>query len=166
VQCTFEQERNLTLFTQPIYFTGKMSLSRPDKLRWENIDPIPSVMIFAGDKGIRCNDDAKPVYFELKKDPIMKMVGEQIWTWVDGNYRQLQNKYDISLTGEQEITLVPHSGEFLKTITSVTVQFDPESFQPDTIHIRETEGDSTIIRFRNYRINQPVNDILFTNCYQ
>ena len=165
VQCTFEQERNLSVFDRPIIFTGKMELSRPDKLRWENLAPIPSVLIFDGDKGIRCNDDAPPVHFELEKDPIMKMVAEQIWIWVDGDYARMRNKYNITLTGEREIELVPQSGEFANIITSVRVTFDNQNLQPETIHILETEGDSTIIRFANYRLNQPVDDMLFTTCY-
>jgi outer membrane lipoprotein-sorting protein len=165
VQCTFAQERNLSVFAQPIMFTGKMELSRPDKLRWENLSPIPSVLIFAGDKGMRCNDDAPPVHFELEKDPIMKMVAEQIWTWVDGDYGRLRNKYDITLTGEHEIELAPRNGEFAGSITSVRVTFDGQSLQPETIRIMESEGDSTVIRFAGYRLNQPVDDRLFTTCY-
>ena len=165
VQCGFEQERNLSVFAQPILFTGKMELVRPGKLRWENITPIPSVLIFAGDKGIRCNDDAEPVHFELEKDPIMKMVAEQIWTWVDGNYAQMKNKYDISLTKEMSLQMVPNSGQFADIIKSVTVEFDKQSLQPQTIHVLEAEGDSTTIRFTNYRLNEPVADILFSTCY-
>jgi outer membrane lipoprotein-sorting protein len=165
VQCTFEQERNLSIFSQPILFTGKMELSRPDKLRWENLTPIPSVLIFAGDKGIRCNDDALPVHFELEKDPMMKMIAEQIWTWVNGNYAQMSNKYNITLSDAHEIELVPQSGELISTITSVKVSFDSQSLQPETIHIQETEGDSTTIRFVDYRLNQSVDDTLFSACY-
>ena len=142
-----------------------MELVRPGKLRWENIEPIPSVLIFAGEKGLRCNDDAEPVHFELEKDPIMKMVAEQIWTWVDGDYARLQNKYDISLSQERMITLVPRSGEFADIITSVTINFDDHSLQPQTIHIKEVEGDTTTIRFSGYRLNEPVEDNLFTTCY-
>ncbi len=165
VQCTFEQERNLSVFARSIIFTGKMELSRPDKLRWENLSPIPSVLIFAGDKGIRCNDDAPPVHFELEKDPIMKMVAEQIWTWVDGDYARLRNKYDITLKNDREIELVPQGGEFANVITAVRVTFDDQSLQPETIHVLESEGDSTIIRFDAYRLNQPVDERLFTTCY-
>ena len=165
VQCTFVQERNLSIFAQPILFTGKMELSRPDKLRWENLTPIPSVLIFAGDKGMRCNDDAPPVHFELAKDPMMKMVAEQIWTWVDGNYARLRSKYEITLSAEHEIKLIPQKSEFADTITSVRVTFDSQSLQPETIHIQETEGDSTTIRFTDYRLNRPVDDTLFSTCY-
>ncbi|HER62548.1 MAG TPA: outer membrane lipoprotein carrier protein LolA [Desulfobacteraceae bacterium] len=165
VQCTFEQERNLSVFDRPILFTGKMALSRPDKLRWENVSPIPSVLIFTGDRGIRCNDDAPPVYFELEKDPIMNMVAEQIWTWVDGDYARLQSKYDITLKAEREIELVPVTSDPARPIASIRVTFASGNLQPKTIVIHETEGDSTTIHFADYQVNQPVDDKLFTACY-
>lgn len=165
VRSAFEQERNLSLFTQPILFNGKMALVRPGKLRWENIEPIPSVLIFNGDGGIRCNDDAEPVRFELNKDPIMKMVAEQIWTWIDGDYMQMQDRYEISLVREMAIRLVPLSSEFADVIESVTVEFDKENLQPRTILVMETEGDSTRIRFSDYRLNETIDDTLFSVCY-
>jgi outer membrane lipoprotein-sorting protein len=165
VQCSFEQERNLSLFAHPILFQGKMALVRPGQLRWENTDPIPSVLIFNNDEGMRCNDDADPVRFELDKDPIMKMVAEQIWTWLDGDYARLQSKYDITLTGEMAIELVPRNSGFAEEITSVTVEFDKQNLHPKTIKIMEAEGDSTLIRFARYRLNEPVADNLFSSCY-
>ncbi|MCL7487568.1 MAG: outer membrane lipoprotein carrier protein LolA [Desulfobulbaceae bacterium] len=165
VQCTFEQERKLSVFDRPILFTGKMALSRPDKLRWENVSPIPSVLIFAGDRGIRCNDDAPPVHFELEKDPIMNMVAEQIWTWVDGDYARLRSKYDITLTADREIELVPLTSDLSRPIARIRVTFASGNLHPETIVIHETEGDSTTIRFADYQLNQPVDDKLFTACY-
>ena len=95
----------------------------------------------------------------------MNMVAEQIWTWVDGDYGRLQNKYIITLTGELTIELVPRSIDFADVIVSVTVELERESLQPKTIMVLEAEGDSTLIRFANYRLNEPVTDTLFSTCY-
>lgn len=165
VQCEFEQERNLSLFNQPILFKGKMSLVRPGKLRWENTDPIPSVLIFNDDRGLRCNDDAEPVRFELNNDPIMQMVADQIWTWVDGDYGRLQSRYDVSQVEDYAILLVPLTGEFADVITSITVKFSEQTLQPVIILVQEKEGDSTTIRFNDYRLNEQVSDDLFSSCY-
>lgn len=165
VQAAFTQQRDLALFTRPIVFTGRMALRRPDQLRWENVEPIPSVLIFSGDKGMRCNEDAPPVHFELAGDPVMNMIAEQIWTWVDGRYGRLRDKYAVSLTKPNAILLIPQRGEFAGIIESVRVAFDPQSLQPEQIIIEETGGDSTTIHFTNYRLNEPVPDRLFKTCY-
>lgn len=163
VQCEFTQERNLTIFAKPVRFTGRMLLSRPDKLRWENIDPIPSALIFSGDKGLRCNDDAPSVQFDLRTDPVMKMVAEQIWTWADGNYEQLKNRYRISLADHASIKLLPDETAD-NAIVSITVTFDQKTLHPVTVQVMETGGDSTTINFHDYRLNQPIDDALFTTC--
>ncbi len=165
VQCRFEQERNLAIFTQPVIFSGRMVLSRPDRLRWENIKPIPSVLIFNGDKGQRCNDDAPPVRFDLRTDPVMNMVARQIWTWVDGDYTKLRKDYSLALTGGDTLELTPKAGSTQRLITSVRITFDRSTLQPQTIRIGETGGDSTVIRFSGYQLNQAVDERLFTTCF-
>jgi len=163
VQCSFIQERTLTIFSKPVLFKGQMPLSRPDKLRWENLDPIPSALVFSGDKGLRCNDDAPPVHFDLQTDPVMKMVAEQIWTWADGDYERLKNKYRIRLVDDNAIELIPAdtTGNVIQTIR---VTFDQKTLQPSTVLVQERGGDSTKISFYDYLLNQPVDDALFTTC--
>ncbi|GAB4335740.1 MAG: hypothetical protein Kow0089_05600 [Desulfobulbaceae bacterium] len=164
VQCSFEQERALSVFAHPILFTGRMALRRPSRLRWENLTPIPSVLVFAGEKGFRCNDDAPPVHFELDRDPLMRMIAEQLWTWIDGDYAALRDRYEISLSGDHEIRLRPREGGFAGAIQSVTVRFSADTLQPESIVILEPGGDSTTIRFAAYRINEPVDEKLFETC--
>ncbi len=163
VQCSFIQERTLTIFAKPVIFKGQMQLSRPDKLRWENIDPIPSSLVFSGSRGLRCNDDAPPVHFDLQTDPVMKMVAEQIWTWADGNYEKLKNTFTITLAGESTIELIPaESGSHV--IKMIRVTFNRETLQPDTVLVLEQGGDSTKIRFFDYELNQPIAEDRFTSC--
>ena len=163
VQCSFLQERILTIFSKPVLFRGKMLLSRPDKLRWETIEPIPSALVFSGDMGLRCNDDVPPVRFDLQTDPVMKMVAEQIWTWADGDYERLRNKFNIKLIEEHTIELVPASPTG-QVIQSIKVSFGQETLQPITVEVLENGGDSTRIRFSDYHLNQPVADAWFTTC--
>ena len=68
----FVQERRLALFTDPVIFHGKLTVIRPDRLRWEFTAPVPSALIFDGKKGIRCNDKAPPAHFDLGTDPVMR----------------------------------------------------------------------------------------------
>ena len=163
VQCSFLQERTLTIFSKPVLFKGKMLLSRPDKLRWENIDPIPSALVFSGDRGLRCNDDAPPVHFDLQTDPVMKMVAEQIWTWADGDYERLKNKFSISLIDDHTIELIPAEATE-NVIQAIRVTFERKTLQPITVEVLEKGGDSTKINFHDYLLNQPVDDAWFTAC--
>ena len=163
VQCLFIQERILTIFSKPVLFKGRMLLSRPDKLRWENLDPIPSALLFSGDRGLRCNDDAPPVHFDLQTDPVMKMVAEQIWTWANGDYKRLKNKFRISLVDDTTIGLIP-TETTNNVIQTIRVTFERKTLQPITVQVLEKGGDSTQINFYDYQLNQPVDDAWFTTC--
>ncbi|MDH3347694.1 MAG: outer membrane lipoprotein carrier protein LolA [Desulfobulbaceae bacterium] len=166
VSCKFEQRRSLAVFSKPVIFHGRMAVQRPDKLRWENISPVPSVMIFSGDSGIRCNDDAEPVRFDLASDPVMKMVAEQIWTWADSAYDKLRDQYRISLTAPYVVELVPLGGQLAETVASIQVTFGSLSLQPENVLILEKEGDKTELRFYNYISGRSLDETLFTSCYQ
>ncbi len=164
VQAAFQQERHLSIFSQPVLFEGKLALSRPENLRWEIITPIPSVLIFSGDKGLRCSGDMEPQHFDLKNDPVMRMVAEQLWTWADGAYGKLKNEYDITLSSAHEIKLQPKNEAMQRAIKAIQVVFDPVNLQPTLVKVLESAGDALIIRFHDYLLNQPVQTDLFTTC--
>ncbi len=165
VQASFTQKRFLKIFIKPVTFKGKLVLVRPDKLRWENISPVPSVMIFSGDQGLRCNADSEPVHFDLQTDPIMKMVSQQIWAWADSSYSRLKNSYSISLKEAGVILLKPLEEKTATAIKSIEVRFHEKSLQPEEIIIMEPGNDKTIILFSNYILNQSIKDQSFTSCY-
>lgn len=165
VACKFEQQRFLAIFTEPVIFHGRLVVSRPDKLRWENISPIPSVLIFSGDEGLRCNADAPSMRFDLRTDPVMKMVAEQIWTWADSAYEKLADQYAISLVEPFTLELAPLKGGLAETVEVIRVSFAPESYQPEQVVIEEKQGDKTVLRFYDYDLSPMIDDSLFSVCF-
>ena len=43
--CSFTQVRHLAIFPSPVKFSGSLVLVKPDRLRWEFREPIPSVQL-------------------------------------------------------------------------------------------------------------------------
>ncbi len=165
LSCDFTQERSLALFNKPIVFQGQLALIRPDKLRWEFISPVPSVLIFNGDKGIRCNDNDKPVKFDLANDPVMKMVAEQLWTWLDGDYSRLEKEYAIKKTGDSAILVTPENQKTSNLIKNISIVFDGQNRQPKSVAILEPGGDKTLITFNDYQLSPTLPDTTFTTCF-
>ncbi len=165
LSCDFTQKRSLALFNKPIVFQGQLALIRPDKLRWEFISPVPSVLIFNGDKGIRCNDNDKPVKFDLANDPVMKMVAEQLWTWLDGDYSRLEKEYAIKKTGDSAILVTPKNQKTSNLIKNISIVFDGENRQPKSVTILEPGGDKTLITFNDYQLSPTLPDTTFTTCF-
>ena len=160
----FDQERRLALFTEPVIFHGSLTVVRPNRLRWEFTSPIPSVLIFSGERGLRCNEKGPPVHFDLGSDPIMRTVAEQLWLWLGGDYSRLNALYLIEKSGPSGLRITPKDHAVSEYIGAVTVTFNTTSKQPEKVEIAEPGGDTTLISFRSYVLNTNTPDILFTLC--
>lgn len=160
----FVQERRLALFAEPVFFKGSLTVVRPDRLRWEFTAPVPSVLIFNGERGIRCNDKAPPVHFDLGADPIMKTVAEQLWLWLGGDYSRLNASYDMAKSGPSALRITPNDKRLSEFISAITITFDKTSRQPEKVEIADPGGDTTILSFQAYVLNTETPDVLFSLC--
>lgn len=164
--CNFTQKRELSLFPEPVIFTGNLKLIRPDRLRWAFTAPIPSVLIFNGKKGLRCNENQEVNHFDLETDPIMKVVAEQLWSWLNNDYGKLEKQYSIEIASERSLRITPAERSTSEFIKSITITFDSTNSHPKLVVIDETGGDSTRIEFSEYVLNPPLPQSTFTRCYQ
>ncbi len=166
LRCAFDQEKHLSIFSRPVLFEGVMVLERPDKLRWEYLKPVPSVFIFNGDKGVRCGEGGLYYRFDLRKDPLMRMVATQLWTWAAGEYFRLEKTYDMSLADTQPgLVLIPKDKNQRNVVSRIIVSFEKETLYPRKVTIFEPGGDYTVISFRELRINTELSPYLFDKCF-
>lgn len=164
LETTFSQEKILAMFDQPVRFQGRLALVRPDKLRWEFTDPVPSALVFSGESGLRCTKGGEPVRFSLSKDPVMKVVAEQLWLWLGGDYRTLQERYLLEKQGVSTLMVKPGEGAETEYLSSVLMVFDPDTLQPVRVEITEVGGDLTRIHFNSPQLNQDIPQELFEGC--
>lgn len=160
----FVQEKHLSLFAQPVNFTGRLVIVRPDRLRWQFYSPIPSVLLFNGNNGTRCNDQQQPEHFQLSSDPIMKTVAEQLWLWLGGDYNRLNTLYILQKKGDATLVILPKDSATAEYISSVSISFDSTSLQPQQVEITEPGGDLTRIIFGTTTLNTALSENLFSQC--
>ncbi len=163
-EASFVQEKELSLFAETMIFHGHLVVVRPDQLRWEFTDPVPSVLLLSGDAGLRCSGETKPVQFDVKTDPVMKSVAEQLWLWLGGDYSRLDDTFALQEKGENSLTVTPRQASMAEYIEQVNITFDTVNMQPEQVVIKEPGGDQTRLIFSNYRFNPPVHDDMFTRC--
>lgn len=162
--CSFLQEKRMALFELPVKFEGELYVQRPDKLRWQFHAPVPSALLFNGNRGVKCGDQMAAVHFDLQSDPVMKSVAEQLWLWLSGSYNDLGDLYDLQQTEALTLTVTPKAEAVLKFIQTVTVHFDESTLQPTEVEIREPDGDLTRLKFFGYSLNPPITDTVFLDC--
>lgn len=160
----FIQEKELSLFAETMVFHGELLVVRPDKLRWEFISPVPSILILNGDIGMRCNAESTPTEFDLRTDPIMRSVAEQLWLWLGGDYSRLSDSFTLEKKGQNALFISPKERDISAFIESVTVTFNLANMQPQQVEIREPGGDLTRLRFSEYTYNVIPTDLMFSSC--
>jgi len=162
--CDFRQERTLAIFAKPVVFSGKLYLSRPDRLRWEFTKPIASLLILDGKTGRRCGEGSPASEFSLERDPVMRLVAGQMRTWTGGNYRDLQGEFSLELKPGQILVLKPRQAGLASFLNRIEVVFDGTSLQPTRVEIHEEGGDRTVIAFTAYQLNPELPAELFAAC--
>ena len=163
--CDFKQVRHLAIFPSPVEFSGRLILARPDRLRWEFREPLPSVLVLNGKKGFKCSGEGPVREFRLDTDPVMRVVATQLWAWTSGSYRQLGDAFNFELMPGPVLSLQPLQAGATSFIDRIRVVFEPGSFQPVEVEIREPGGeDRTVIHFSDYRRNIDPQDDLFSEC--
>ena len=164
LSCTFTQEKHLAMFDGPVVFAGRLAMVRPDRLRWEYTSPMPSALIFDGDRGIRCSDRGEAVVFDMARDPVMRAVGEQLRLWLSGDYRGMEDRYSLALTSPDTLTVTPRGAEEREYLASLVITFATATLQPAEVTINEAGGDRTHILFGEPAMNQALPDQLFQSC--
>ena len=162
--CGFTQEKNMALFSKPVRFQGLLYVERPDKLRWEFVSPVPSVLVLNGEQGARCDERMVAERFSLKTDPVMRAVAQQLWLWLGGDYMSLEERYHVEEKGDDTIVVTPSDPGTAQYISMVTMVFDEVSLQPEQVVIDEPGGNRTSIVFENPEINIDLAAGLFSGC--
>lgn len=162
--CDFTQVRHLTIFPKPVKFSGRLSLAKPDKLRWEFVEPLPSVLVLNGKKGLKCSEGGPVREFDLDLDPVMRLVAGQLWAWTSGSYRDLKDDFDFELLPGPVLVFSPITNGAGSFISKIRVVFDPDFLQPLSVEIGEPGGDRTVISFSGYKRNIALQTTLFTEC--
>jgi len=162
--CKFKQTRHLSIFSKPIIFNGILTLSKPAKLRWEVVDPIPSVILLNETKGVRCSAHNKQFSFDLNSGPKMYSVYKQFFQWLSGSIDSLHKFYEVKQLADFRIALIPLDENFSDLIKSIEIEFEPVSFQPSLVIIRESQDDYTEIAFSDYNLSPNLTESVFTKC--
>ncbi|MBU0480830.1 MAG: outer membrane lipoprotein carrier protein LolA [Proteobacteria bacterium] len=163
-RCNFIQERHLSIFPEPVIFSGSLSLERPDRLRWEFTEPIPSVLILNGSSGAKCEPSGKKIRFSLDSDPVMRLVARQLWSWTSGSYREMGDEFAMAFSAGPLLSMTPVKGGAAVFISRIQVRFDPETLQPVRVSIMEPAGDRTELFFSAYQLNLQLPPATFSEC--
>jgi len=159
ISSDFVQEKRLAIFEKVISSRGLFRFQKPDRLRWESTEPVASGFVLNGNKGRRWHQrTGKVEHFDIRREPVMKIVSDQILAWAKPDFAFLRREYRIRVLAEHPLSLRldPLSPPAAGMPDHLRITFSPDDRYVRTVEIHEKDGDSTVIRFIGTIVNQPI----------
>ncbi|MEA3466089.1 MAG: outer membrane lipoprotein carrier protein LolA [Thermodesulfobacteriota bacterium] len=160
----FTQEKYLSMFEEKLVSTGQFYYQRPDRLRWELLEPIGSGFVLNGDGGRRWHQripDSEP--FKLDQDRAMALIAEQLFAWAKADLGWLQQNYQMTAVQQQpiQLRLIPRAAD-AGFLSYLLITFSASDRYVSAVEIHESDGDYTRINFSNTQVNSEIAERLFT----
>ncbi len=161
----FVQEKSLAIFKRKIIMRGRIYLQKPNTIAW-HVDKPVKYSVLITDKEIRQWDEDTDQVQEISfsKNPMFKIVLNQLTTWFSGNYGSLLNDYVVKVLHQHPYVFefIPNETNFSrKIVKSITITFREDEKYLEKIKIQEMSGDSTTITFENTVIDVPLDSRFF-----
>ncbi len=154
LRADFTQKRHLSLFTDVVRSEGALLFARPDAVRFETTRPFQSVLIAAG-RSVAKYEFLDGRWQKLKPGggaAAMRLVTEQIATWLGGKLRCKADAYELSATADADavtITLAPRHERLRQFIAAIELTLNRNETHFDVVTVREPGGDLTRMLFKH-----------------
>jgi outer membrane lipoprotein-sorting protein len=160
----FRQERRLAMLKEPVVSSGRFYYEKPDKLRWEFVNPDPSGFFVNGKLAKQWKGkNNPPEAFDLQQNQVIRLIVDQLLAWTKADFAWIEQRYLISVVRENPIVLklVPRSSKEKKYIDHILISFEADTHYTNAVDIIEKGGDSTRLTFFNMLINNSPKKELF-----
>lgn len=158
----FVQEKHLAMFDEVMTSKGRFLFVKPDRLRWELLEPVKSGFVLKGNEGRRWSDrSGRTEPFDLAREPVMKLVAEQLLSWARADFAKLRQEYRISLVREKPVQLRLDPLAKGGTLDYLLITFATNETHVESVEIHDKDGDFTRIRFLAATVNGPIAKELF-----
>lgn len=150
----FVQEKHLAMFQEVMSSKGRFAYARPDRLRWELLEPVATGFILKGKQGRRWNDrSGRSEPFELNREPMLKVIAEQLLAWTRADFPKLRKEYRISIVTEAPVVLRLQPLAEGGPIGHLLIAFAADDSHVTSVEIHDRDGDFTRLTFVNTRVN-------------
>jgi outer membrane lipoprotein-sorting protein len=155
----FVQEKNLAMFSEKLLSQGFFVYQAPDRLRWELLAPVGSGFVLRGDQGERWNSLSRERgHFSVESDPIMGVIAQQLLAWARVDLDWLKKRYQMKVIASQPVSLrlIPLDSGEAGFIRYLQIRFAKNRRYIDEVLMMEQGGDSTLLRFNDVKLNEPL----------
>ncbi len=159
IQCDFVQTKQLKVFAEKLVSKGRMLLEKPDKLRWEYLEPSRQGFVVNGERAMRWSEFSdEPERFAIEDDMATRIIAEQLLAWAGVDLPRLRKSFELEVaqTTPPVLSLTPLSDKLGQYLQRIRVSFGPDARSVRRVQIQEQDGDETLLEFENIKLNEPL----------
>ncbi len=163
IQAAFTQEKHLQILSRPLQSHGRLIFAAPDRLRWEYLAPLPSVLLMDEGRiqrfvktGDSWTEDASAAL------PAMSFVMQEIGRWMNGRFDENPD-FEARLEPGGKIVLTPRQAALATVIQKIVLQLAETPGVIDSVNVYEDDHNFTQLHFKEVAVNQPIDPALFKN---
>ncbi|MBN1545219.1 MAG: outer membrane lipoprotein carrier protein LolA [Syntrophaceae bacterium] len=167
IQAEFTQHKHLKILSKPLISQGRFYFNKPDSIRWEYSVPVKSILLMHRGKVKRYTLGSRGMAEDASQAlSSMQVVVQEIGLWSQGHFTESEHFEAALMTQGQEpkIILTPKEAAFATIISRIEII--PSSEQKGAIKsvkIIESAENFTLIKFKDVRINEKIDEAIFRN---
>jgi outer membrane lipoprotein-sorting protein len=157
ISADFKQDKRLSLFSRTITLTGHLEIKFPHFFRWEVYSPVKTIITADGERVTIWDEETNQTNSTSVNDnPVVKNIWTQIDSWFMGRYSVLAKDYKIKVLKKEPLELVfkPRAKPLSAAVDSITIFFRKDRKYLNKVILKETGGDSTVMKFLNIVIQE------------
>ena len=163
ISSDFVQERHLSMLKKDIIVKGRFYYEKPDRLRWEQREPVVGGFIVNGSTIRRWGEDGKVETARLGSDPLFGLFVNQVFAWCKGDADWLKKRYAIKVIDRNPpvLRLTPLMKGEKRFLERLSVTFSEDLSSVERVEIQTKDKDSISTTFVNTSINRPLPEGIF-----
>ena len=164
MQCRFVQEKTSTMLAEPSISEGTMHYVAPDKMRWEYTKPYAFSLIVNGERIVKVTDGKSEV-LEGNSSRMYQGIVNIIMGSASGKKLFDASVFDISLYDDEafwKAEMTPKRRDMKRMFSRLVFRFDKQTNTISRVELIGSNGDVTLIRFEEARLNDKIDNQMFT----
>jgi outer membrane lipoprotein-sorting protein len=158
LRAEFEQTKRMTDVERPLVAHGRLLVWGEAGVVWEIDQPVKMAIVLREDTTTQIDAEGRRKTRRARDDAAAARIGRVLRALLHGDTATLEQWFEIAARMERSrwtITLTPRRGPMTAFLTSMQVSGER---YVEHVAIDEASGDSTRIRFRNYRDAAPLSE--------
>jgi outer membrane lipoprotein carrier protein len=164
MQCDFVQTKHLRLLKDDMVSKGKMYYQQSNHLRWEYTTPYSYTFIINNDK-VFIKSKQRNDIIDVNQNKLFKEIARIMMNSVVGNCLNDEKSFrsTISVGSDEWIaTLLPLRKDIKQMFQKIVLYINPKQAIVTKMELMEKNGDMTVIDLKNVRINETINNNMFS----